>query len=110
MMHPPANPEDIQVARDAEFDLKRAELLSDDGVREFLLARRYLKQFAHRKSINRRAHSYRLKHSAEAEGGAYVSNGALIAAAIDLGFAVKQIDQGPNCWLSLGKRLNEAAR
>lgn len=95
-----------------EYFFKRAELLIGSySVDEFLRAREYLEQFSIRKTINTKCigHSYSLKHYAEREAGAYVSNGALIAAAIDLGFAIKYGDyDDPNCWLSIGRRLQGA--
>jgi hypothetical protein len=39
--------------------------------------------------VNRDFDSYGLKHCAETWGGAYVGNGALIAAALHLGFIVE---------------------
>jgi hypothetical protein len=42
-----------------------------------------------RKTINRTAHSYGLKHDVERDVGKYISNGAFIRAAIELGYKYK---------------------
>jgi hypothetical protein len=47
------------------------------------------------------ANSYRLKHEVEAWAGTYVSNGALIAAALGLGLQYRRV--GPNALLPLGR-------
>ena len=60
-----------------------------------------------RKTINRRVSSYGLKHSAEqlmAEmnvAESYVSNGALIVAAVALGYRVERIEGTPNAFFDL---------
>jgi len=98
--------------RRAEREQSRAELLKPHGVEEFLLAREFLSYFPVRRTINLRAFSYGLKHRAEGfhrdHGieGAYVSNGALIAAAIGLGFNYR-VD-GPNAYFNMGAKLKQA--
>lgn len=70
---------------------------------QFELACAYLQAFARPlRSFYVRRGSYGLKHSAEAWAGGYVSNGALIAAAIALGFRHRR-DPGhnPNCVFNL---------
>ena len=94
---------------DAGFSDWRDDLLSDFGVDQFQRARRYLSAFAHRQTLNRRRSSYGLKHSAEDEQGGYISNGALIAAAVDLGFRMERINYGPNAWLGIGRRKGVTA-
>ena len=60
-----------------------------------------------RKTLNRRATSYSLKHAAERAmrglcvADPYVSNGAFIVASIALGFRVEHIRGTPNAWLDL---------
>lgn len=59
---------------------------------EVIQCRAWLRAFASkRQSINTRAGSYFLKHIIEAAVGSYVSNGALIQAAILEGFEVRPI-------------------
>ena len=47
--------------------------------------------------FNRRQGSYGLKHTAEKWAGAYISNGALIAAALALGYEARRFPGSPNC-------------
>jgi hypothetical protein len=87
-----------------EFMIARDELLSKDGLDEFLLAFALVRDIPATKTIRSNAGSYRLKHIAERVpyvcsdgtvlGPRYVSNGALIAAALHAGFKMKTyIDQ-----------------
>lgn len=51
-----------------------------------------------RKTSNRRAGSYRIKHAIERDCGTYVSNGCCIVAFLISGFTPKRADGfGPNC-------------
>ncbi|MBL8236470.1 MAG: hypothetical protein JNM66_03570 [Bryobacterales bacterium] len=86
-------------------EASRAHLLTDFGVEQFELARTWLRKYHRRQSINRRCSSYTWKHQAENEEGAYISNGALIAAALSLGFNVQHILGTPNAYVGIGKRL-----
>jgi hypothetical protein len=92
-----------------EFAHDRAELYSAWGISEFLRAREYLSLASHRRTVNDRRSSYGLKHDAEhyfrdrGIADNYVSNGALIAAAIHLGFNYRVV--GPNAYFNIG-RLN----
>ena len=61
-------------------------------------AMRFLREHARpRESFNRRHGSYGLKHMAEKWAGAYISNGALIAAALSLGYEARRFPGSPNC-------------
>jgi hypothetical protein len=88
-----------------EFQQKRREMLEPWAVGEFVMAREFLSRFERRKTVNKAAGSYWLKHQAEnfhrenGYPGAYVSNGMLIAAAIDLGLRIAE--NGPNAFLSI---------
>ena len=64
---------------------------------EIALCEKWLYEFAQpQKRFNERFSSYGLKHQVEKWAGEYVSNGALIFAALSLKFPVKVIDEGPN--------------
>jgi len=52
-----------------------------------------------RKTINTRHGSYSLKHFVEDWAGHYISNGAFIQAAIELGFNYR--NRGPNAWFNM---------
>jgi len=77
----------------------REEYVSDSGVEEFLAALAFVERITPTKTIRPNTGSYRLKHIAEKytctypDGGRlgprYVSNGALIGAAIHAGFKYK---------------------
>lgn len=92
-----------------EHDLQqgRAQLLTPDALEEFIRAVEFMSYFPKRQGLNTKATSYGLKHQAEAfhlsrDAESYVSNGALIAAAIHLGFNIGQ--SGPNAYFNLGSR------
>ena len=51
-----------------------------------------------------RIHSYRLKHIIENACGQYVSNGACIQAALDLGLVVEPLPYGPNAYIGVSRR------
>jgi len=82
-------------------------MLSPRAVDEFMKACRFLSQFGQRLTINTRSSSYGLKHEAERfhrelagpDHDPYVSNGMLIAAAVHLGFKLKQV--GPNAYFNI---------
>jgi hypothetical protein len=48
-----------------------------------------------------RRSSYYLKHAAEKWAGAYISNGALIAAAVHLGFAIERAPSNINAQIGV---------
>jgi hypothetical protein len=91
-----------------EFEESRSALLSPAGVDEFIRSREYLSYFPRRRTINRGVSSYGLKSSAERfhrDRGAtdsYMSNGALISAAVHLGFDIRQ--HGINAHFNIGAR------
>ena len=68
------------------------------------------------KAINTRSSSYGLKHEAERwcrmrghEGGGYICNGALLMAAVRLGFKVQRCSlTSPNAWLNISRRRPQA--
>lgn len=63
-------------------------------------AKTFLSKLEKTISVNRRCRgSYGLKHDAERYAGTYISNGALIAAAVELGFRVSPIAKSPNAYL-----------
>lgn len=67
---------------------------------EVALAKIFLSKLEKTTSVNRRCRgSYGLKHDAERYAGNYISNGALIAAAVELGFRVSPIAESPNAYL-----------
>ncbi|MEK6282151.1 MAG: hypothetical protein AABN95_17480 [Acidobacteriota bacterium] len=70
--------------------------------------KQWLKQFARKKSLptDRCLNSYYLKHVVEDAVGEYVTNGAFIQAAVDLGFKYSSI-VGPNAFFHIELRLPE---
>lgn len=100
-------PVDIVGKRFAE---ERAKLLSDEGLAQVETCARWLEQQRTTKSLNRSGGSYSYKHRAERwgagnQGMSYVSNGALIAAAIGLGLRYAQVHpRSLNVYLNLSKR------
>jgi hypothetical protein len=83
----------------AKFDRERQDLLSDNTIQAFLLSLAFLSQVERTTTVRPNTNSYWLKHIAENYactfpegdklGPFYVPNGALIAAAIHVGFLVK---------------------
>ena len=80
------------------FAKERAQL-RNEGISYFIRAVEWLRHIPKRKTVN--FGSYWLKHQAERWSGDYVSNGALIAAAIHLGFKVEHIDGTPNALINV---------
>ena len=54
-----------------------------------------------RKTINKRISSYGLKHLAERQAGAYISNEALIQAMLESGFRAERIRDTPNYFFNV---------
>ncbi len=80
----------------------RARLM--EATAEIDLARRWLQTQTRRKTVNRNRASYGLKHYAERALGAYVANGAFIAAALLDGWIVRRCSEiSPNAWLNIGE-------
>jgi len=71
-------------------------------VRQFELCLEFLSQCGKSRKINRRRSSYGLKRYVEEHFGQYVSNGAFIAAALYLNFAIEP--DGPNACLNISER------
>ncbi|HVV74169.1 MAG TPA: hypothetical protein VHI52_22215 [Verrucomicrobiae bacterium] len=67
-------------------------------------AAEWLSRWGRTESINSRQSSYTYKHWAEDVTGGYLTNGALIAAAIHLGFQVKRDGLSPNVFLNISQR------
>lgn len=95
--------------RAAALKNRREDMLRPWAVDEFMKACHFLSQFGQRLTINTRSSSYGLKHEAERfhselagpvySYDPYVSNGMLIAAAVHLGFKLKQV--GPNAYFNI---------
>lgn len=78
--------------------------IDDEFLMEFCFAATWL---VRQRQVKRpQAGSYGLKHFAERSLGSYVSNGALIAAAIHLGFPIERRGSGPNASLGVARRLD----
>ncbi len=83
----------------AEGYVKARAELREDGVSYFLRAVAWLNHIPRRKTVN--LGSYSLKHQAERWAGDYISNGAIIAAAIHLGFRIEPIFGTPNARINV---------
>ena len=87
-----------------DFDSNRQEFIKA-GFDQFKNACAFLAGCLLRKTVNRKAGgSYGLKHKAERWAGDYISNGALIAAAIHLGIPFEQIKDSPNVYLAVSSK------
>jgi len=91
------------------FEQERQSLL--DAVDECNRACRFMRHMQKRQTINTASSSYGLKHRAETfgrrmgEANPYVANGALICAALHLGFEFKQgLNGSPNVWFNISNR------
>ena len=89
----------------AEIVAGQAAFLEAGGVAEFGRARHWLTGRARGPRMNRRRSSHGFKYVASRAEGGYVSNGALIAAALADGFAVKRIVASHNALLGIGGAL-----
>lgn len=85
----------------------QAELTDERGLAEVGRARAYIRSRRPRKTLNRRRSSYGWKHEAEKWAGAYVSNGAMIAAAHLERLTIQQIGWSLNALLSLSDIARE---
>lgn len=61
-------------------------------------------------TINKHCNSYRLKHIIERFLGQYISNGQLILAMIQEGYAIEKQDRSPNCYFNVSQRSINALR
>lgn len=95
----------------------RTELAGTVAAGEFLRAHAFLQKIKKIDTVNRSRSSYGLKHVVEKIafdlGGQilpanYITNGALIAAALYNGFDLHRIDHGPNAHFNMSKRSIEA--
>jgi len=79
--------------------------------REVRICKRWLAKYTTpRKTMNRFSNSYGLKHVVERTSGAdvhYVTNGALILAAVELGYRCKRVRSTPNATFAM-KLLTES--
>jgi len=62
-------------------------------IREFIKL-----NFKKRKTLNKKFHSYTMKHVVEEKIGQYVSNGNFIAAMIKEGYKYEICNRSLNCW------------
>lgn len=93
---------------DEEFRKLRETLRKSGDMVE--AAREWIRRhYLPRKTLNRHAGSYRIKHVIEKDVG-YVSNGACIAAMILEGYRVGTPgeDWGPNCCFNVSMRVNRS--
>jgi hypothetical protein len=101
--------------RKAELIEGREAMLLPYHMGEFIRARDFLSQFTQRATINTKISSYGLKDQAEAfyrernAYNSYISNGLFIAAAIHLGFKIKQVGDSPNLYFNLGSKHGNTA-
>lgn len=108
----PGNRSQPRTEREAEFRRDREDMLTPEGIGQFARTRTYLEPFGKRQTLNPKVSSYGLKHRAESfhrDRGveySYVSNGMLIAAALDLGFKVKP--EGINAFLNIASKPGSA--
>lgn len=86
-----------------DFERHRTDLA--DNLKDFRLCCKWLSQCKQIKTINRQAgNSYSLKPLIEAWAGKYISNGAIIAAAIHLEIPYQTFFDSPNICLALSNR------
>jgi hypothetical protein len=89
--------------RQARFQEDRKSIREPRSLAQFIVARKWLRQFDKRKTLCRRGTSYGLKHVASRTIG-YVTNGVFIAAAIAEGFQTRRNNGGPNAFLNIPVR------
>jgi hypothetical protein len=81
--------------------IRGSRAFSPDEVGQFILCRRWLRQFKQLTRVSKLNSSYGLKHRVEKAMDEYIQNGALIAAAIAEGIQVQRVDGGPNAWFAI---------
>jgi hypothetical protein len=70
-------------------------------------AKTWLSEYAEpRASLTLRPTSYGFKHLVKRWAGRYISNGAFIAAAIELGYKWRRVMNGPNAIFALRMKVN----
>jgi hypothetical protein len=96
----------IQIDNHGLIYLGRKEPLKPIPEEELEAARKWLKDHATPiKSINYKHSSYGWKHVAEKIVGTYVSNGALLKAAQELGFTIKPMrDRCLNAYINISEK------
>ena len=87
-----------------DFDRHRSDMTHPNGIEYFENARAWLSVVPRRAAPNSDCDSYLLKHVVEKWCGVYVSNGALIAAALHLRLPVKRCPAGANAWIGVAGR------
>jgi len=88
---------------------QREKFLEPGGVAQFSRAMNWLAtaSIRIRKTLNRKHSSYHWKHVAEAAEGDYISNGAFIAAAIDMSYKVISVGEySLNAYINISIPLN----
>lgn len=91
------------VYKGRKFDDSRDKL--QNAIEELIACENWLVPQFRTKAIRRDCSSYRLKHIVEHSKKRYISNGALCAMAIGLGFKYK-VD-GPNIFINISKELHD---
>ena len=69
----------------------------------------WLNECTRTRYASRKQNSYGYKHEAERWQNTYISNGALIAAAVILGFKVVSIGNSPNAYINIGRTPDSPA-
>lgn len=88
--------------RDTDEKHEEYRQIDDEFLLEFVLCTEWLRRTKSRKTINKVVTSYGIKHMAESDVGHYVSNGALLCAAIFLRVDLaRDWRLGPNAWLAI---------
>jgi len=99
--------------RSPDFYADRAEMLTDAFLREVDRAENLLRCYRKTKIVSYLQTSYGLKHRAERyareagadRGACYVSNGAMIVAAVVEGFVIKRVGRSsPNVFINISAR------
>jgi hypothetical protein len=101
--HPDLTAKGFDYPRTPGFQERRAALAS--SVIEFQQAAGFLAQFRKRKTVSRRQDSATWARLATQDTGFRITNGTIIAAAVALGFVVKQIDWLCFAWLGIGRKV-----
>jgi hypothetical protein len=83
------------------FQQEREALLEAAALQQFRLARLWLRQFPKSGRFHPGSGSYSLKHLCEQEVGLYITNGALIAAAVAEKFSLQRVSGTPNCLIAV---------
>jgi len=92
------------------FEVARESLCKGDHVDAFLACVRFLRLLKTIKTVNKKTHSYELKHDVEKfmrmrREPVYVPNGVFIAAAVYSGFLAKQVGwDSQNAWANISAR------